>query len=255
MVTLFDSEKEKAFLNSLVGEYRDQAPYSKIKKDIILDLMTKFMERPERKVGLQMGCSNGYETTILAEHLLRLDVVDGSAEFLEKTKQKKSDRNVNFIDALFEEYVVDEFQEKYDYVFCNYVLEHVFDVGPVLQNIRANIKPNGYVFAVVPNQNALSRQLAKKMNLVGNLNELTENDIRHGHRRTFDTNAISNEFVKHGFDVIARKGIILKILADFQLNKMLEAEIISKDHILALHELGSVHENMCDSIFIIAQSI
>ena len=255
MITKFDSQKERNFLNSLVDDYKDEAPYSKIKKEIIVTLLKNYWTTPRQKKGLQMGCSNGYETTILARQLSRLDVVDGSTLFLEKVKKENEYDNVNFVNALFEEYILNGRQEKYDYVFCHYVLEHVFDVGPVLRNMKANLKPDGYVFCVVPNRNALSRQLAVKMNLIKDLEGLTENDIRHGHRRTFDANTISDEFVKYGFEVLERRGIILKILADFQLNKMLDEQIITGDLILALQELGLAHENLCDSIFIVARPI
>jgi 2-polyprenyl-3-methyl-5-hydroxy-6-metoxy-1,4-benzoquinol methylase len=254
MTTSFDSVEERAFLNSLVGDYKDQAPYSKIKKEIIFDLVKRFMENSTAKKGLQMGCSNGYETNILAKHLLQLDVVDGSTLFLEKTQNDNLFDNVNFVNALFEEYVLNDRQEKYDYVFCNYVLEHVFDVGSILGNIKNNLKPGGLLFSIVPNRNALSRQIALKMKLILNLDGLTENDLRHGHRRTFDVESISTEINNQGFEIIERRGIVLKILADFQLNKMLHNQLLSRDHIIALNELGEFHENMCDSIFIVAKT-
>ncbi len=254
MNTSFDSGKERIFLNSLVSDYKDQAPYSKIKKEIIFEAMKKYMESSSFKKGLQMGCSNGYETNILAKHLLHLDVVDGSTLFLEKTKNENPFNNVNYINALFEEYVVNDQQEKYDYVFCNYVLEHVFDIESILKNIKNNLKPEGLLFSIVPNRNALSRQIALKMKLIERLDGLTENDLRHGHRRTFDAESLARDITNQGFNIVERKGIVLKILADFQLNRMLKEQLLSKEHIIALNELGESHENLCDSIFIVARN-
>lgn len=254
MNTSFDSEKERVILNSLVGDYKDQAPYSKIKKEIIFNAIQKHMEHSSLKKGLQMGCSNGYETNILAKHLLHLDVVDGSTIFLEKTKNDNQFDNVNYINALFEDYVVNEQQEKYDYIYCNYVLEHVFDIESILRNIKNNLKPKGILFLIVPNRNALSRQIALKMKLIERLDCLTENDLRHGHRRTFDAESFARDITNQGFEIVERKGIVLKILADFQLNRMLKEQMLSKEHIMALNELGESNENLCDSIFVVARN-
>ncbi len=164
--------------------------------------------------------------------------------------EKFNFKNVKFIQSLFEEY---QTNEEFDYCFCLYVLEHVFSPIDLLINIKKWLKKGGILFAVVPNAFAFSRQLAQKLNLIINLKDLTENDKRHGHRRVYDRFTIKRDFVLAGFDLIERKGVIFKILADFQLNYLLNNGILSNDHINALHQLSNGNEVFCDSILIIAK--
>jgi 2-polyprenyl-3-methyl-5-hydroxy-6-metoxy-1,4-benzoquinol methylase len=202
-----------------------------------------------------MGCSNGYETIILANKFSIVDVIDGSSEFIRKLNENNGSENLNFMCSLFEEYSLVDGQNKYDYIFCNYVLEHVFDPVVVLRNIRKSLKDDGIIFAVVPNATAFSRQLAKKMKILDNLKALTENDKTHGHRRVYDIADIKNDFISSGFEIIDIRGIIFKILADFQLNKMLEQNIIEKNHIIALQEMADGMMEFCDSILVVARKI
>lgn len=245
--------QEKKFLDSLVIDYKDQSPYSKAKKDVIHNLANKYIKNSSKKSILQLGCSNGYETAYLADNFAKLDVVDGSSKFLKRMKKEAKDRkNVRFIYSLFEEY--DSHEKKYDYIFCNYVLEHVIDVPYVLKNVRHTLKKNGLMFATVPNAQAFSRVLANKMGLVKDLYALTDNDNAHGHRRVYDKEALVRDFEGAGYEVVATEGVIFKILADFQLNKMMQSGIIGEEHIRGLQEMAAGQEDLCDSIFIVAKT-
>ena len=249
----FEPKKEKEFLNTLASDYKDQAAYSEIKKDIIFKSIYKYTENEKEKTVLQMGCSNGYETDILAKKFFQVDVVDGSSDFISKLIDSNEYKNINFIYSLFEEYSLPRGHNKYDYIFCNYVLEHVFDPVLVLKNIKKLLKKDGLVFSVVPNSMAFSRQLAKKMGMIENLKALTDNDRDHGHRRVYDINDIEKDFISSGYKIIETNGIIFKILADFQLNDMIKLGIIERKHIHALHEMSSCIPNFCDSILVIAK--
>lgn len=249
---MFNPISEKEFLNSLVRDYQDVNPYSQSKKEVIFEMINSFFNQAATKTGLQLGCSNGYETGILAGHLQHLDVVDGSSDFINKLSSDNKNPNINFIYALFEEFTAPD-GKQYDYIFCNYILEHVYEVKPVLQNIRKALKKDGLLFTVVPNANALSRQLAKQMGLVTDLKALTENDHRHGHRRVYDKQAFLSDMDDAGFNVIDCRGVILKILADFQLNKLLGEGFLTHDHIKGLNALGVSYPELSDSIFAVSK--
>lgn len=245
--------KEKEFLDSLVTDYTDQSSYSKAKKDIIHSLTERYTTERSQKLVLQLGCSNGYETAYLADNFGEVDVVDGSSKFLSRMKKESKDKkNVNFIYSLFEEY--DSGKKKYDYIFCNYVLEHVINVTYVLRNIRKTLNKDGVIFAVVPNAQAFSRQFAQQMGLVKDLYALTDNDYAHGHRRVYNKKTLISDFEASGYRVVAREGVVFKILADFQLNKMMQAGIIGEEHIRGLQGMAKGQEDFCDSILIVAES-
>jgi 2-polyprenyl-3-methyl-5-hydroxy-6-metoxy-1,4-benzoquinol methylase len=247
----FVASEEKIFLDSLVNDYTDESPYSKVKKDIIHSLMNEYIKQASSKAVLQLGCSNGYETGYLTHKFKQVDVIDGSSKFIEKIKKKSTAKNCNFILTLFEEYSPSA--KKYDYIFCNYVLEHIFDVPVVLKNMKKLLKENGKIFATVPNATAFSRRLAQQIGLVGDLYALTENDIAHGHRRVYNLDKLKQDFQKAGFDIVATRGVIFKILADFQLNKMLHDGLIAEEHVWGLQKMSVGNEDFCDSIFTIAQ--
>lgn len=255
MKELFRASKEKKFLNSLVSDYKDVSPYSQIKKDIILEKIDNFLKNGKTKRALQMGCSNGYETEQLSKRFNKLDVVDGSDVFIKKIQVEKKYNKINFICSLFEEFQVEDEAKKYDYVFCNYVLEHVYDSKRVLNQISRLLKTGGILFVVVPNAFALSRRIALEMKLLKKLDVLTENDHLHGHRRVYTLEKISSELDVSGFTILKTNGIVFKILADFQLNMLLNNNFLTKEHIYALQQLSNMpgNINFSDSFFIVAQ--
>ena len=246
----FRLDKEREFLDSLVADYKDQSPYSKAKKDVIHELIKARIADATSKRVLQLGCSGGYETNFLADTFGELDVIDGSSSFIDEMKAKNTKKNINFIYSLFEDYPFAE--ETYDYIFCNYILEHVYDPVQVLENVKPSLKKDGTIFVTVPNRNAFSRQLALQMGLITDLKGLTENDHIHGHRRTYDSTEIARDFKEAGFTVQDTQGVIFKILADFQLNKMFEVGIISDEHIKGLQAMATINNDYCDSIFVVA---
>lgn len=253
MSEIFDPNREKEFLNGLVQDYTDSSPYSEVKKEIIVQkMLADISDRNGR--GLQFGCANGYETNRLAGHLGSLDVVDGSSIFIERLRSEQQQAsNVHFHLALFEEYDLERTGRTYDYVACNYVLEHVFDTAHILSNIAGMLGPNGLVFITVPNAMALSRRLAKEMGLVDSLFDLTPNDHKHGHRRTYTVESLRKEVTAAGFRIVRESGIVFKILADFQLNKLLRDGFLTPEHIHGLQHLAEVDENVqfADSIFMV----
>lgn len=255
MMKKFNPTEEKAFLNSLVIDYKDVSPYSQIKKDIIIELIKSFINEGKSKRGLQLGCANGYETEKLSSEVGQLTVVDGASEFIEKLIENNQNNKIQYVFSLFEELSIEKMGgDKFDYIFCNYIMEHVFDTQSILLKLKELLKPDGLLFIVVPNFNALSRRIALEMGLIKSLTELTENDHRHGHRRVYSRHSIAEDIEKTGFSVKSIKGIVFKILADFQLNQLLNQQFLERKHIDALQKLAEEDENIdfSDSIFCVA---
>jgi 2-polyprenyl-3-methyl-5-hydroxy-6-metoxy-1,4-benzoquinol methylase len=250
--TNFNRNEELIFLDNLVPDYKDESPYSKIKKDIIINLVkSNLTDNITDKLALQLGCSNGYETFQLSQLFKNFTVADGSIKFINKVKSLNP--SVNFIHTLFEEIDSSILNQKFDFIFCHYVLEHVFDSALILKKLKNLLSANGLIFIVVPNSYALSRQIALKMDLLKNLTDLTKNDITHGHRRVYSYNSLLNDISQAGLVVDKIQGIIFKILADFQLNELLNSGFLTEKHILALQELAQDKNNLefSDSYFVI----
>lgn len=251
----FNRNNELNFLNSLVVDYKDNSPYSKIKKEIIYNLIVSGLSKfPKYSKALQLGCSNGYETKVLSEYFEKLTVVDGSSIFINRMIGSNRNNSINYVHSLFED-IDNTIDEKYDVVVCNYILEHVYDPQVVLKAISNKLSENGLLFIVVPNANALSRRIAQEMGLIQNLQDLTRNDLEHGHRRVYTRSLIEEEVKRANLTVLESKGVVFKILADFQLNALLNNSFLEKIHIEALQKLAMVDDNIdySDSIFLMTQ--
>jgi len=75
-------------------------------------------------------------------YLLR-PVLGGAAEFVQ------SDVNPDFGYRLVD--VTDmDFDQEFDAILCMYVLEHVFDVGAAVRNMRKALRPGGTLLVAVP---------------------------------------------------------------------------------------------------------
>jgi|MDTC01.1.fsa_nt_gb ubiquinone/menaquinone biosynthesis C-methylase UbiE len=247
VIEKIDYSKEKIFLNNICENYHlDDEPQTKVMRKLIIRTFAPYINGG---VALELGCSDGYMTEELASRVEQLDVVDASKSFINQAKRRALP-NVKFYESLFEEY-----QEsiKYDYVFASFILEHVLEVQPILQMVHRLLKPGGKFFVVVPNARALSRQLAYHMNLFPNLTSLTENDIRYGHRRVYDRVHLNRDLEKAGFKNIAQGGIMLKILADFQLDELIGEEFLQDEHIDGLYRLGLEYPDLCGALFSICE--
>jgi hypothetical protein len=105
------------------------------------------------------------------------------------------------------------------------------------------------LFIVVPNARALSRQLALHMGLIADLKALTENDLVNGHRRVYDRVSLNRELRDTGFSTVAEGGLMLKILADFQLDKLIDDGFIQQQQIDGLYSLGLEYPDFCGALF------
>ncbi len=244
---------ERQFLDKAADTYRTfTSPVSKWSIDSYIRIYKQNMDVniPGGRA-LELGCSNGYSTDILSDLVKALDVVDGSKRMLEKLDAKLlQKKNIKFIYSLFEEL---NFENRYDYVFGSYVLEHVIDPLQVLRIAYQALKPGGKLFITVPNANALSRQMALEMNIIKDLYELTENDIAHGHRRVFDLSKLEVLIRKSPFKMIEIGGTFVKEFADFQLNQMIEKGIIGEEQLFGMQKLAERYPELSGSIYAVCQ--
>jgi hypothetical protein len=114
---------------------------------------------------------------------------------------------------------------------------------------KSVLKSDGLLMIVVPNARALSRQLALHMGLISDLKALTENDRNHGHRRVYDRVSLDRDIKSAGFENLCQGGIMLKILADFQMDELISMQVLQDEHIDGLYGLGLEYPDLCGSLF------
>jgi 2-polyprenyl-3-methyl-5-hydroxy-6-metoxy-1,4-benzoquinol methylase len=242
---------EQAFIDRAAATYTRDSAQDRAIRELVVRTFSPWLRSSMR--GLQLGCSEGVDTALLSRKLDRLDVVEGCREFVEAGRQQALP-NVAYHHALFENFTPPEGAAPYDAVFGIYVLEHVRETGAVLAAVKELLAPAGLFFAVVPNARALSRQLALHMGLIEDLKALTEHDAAHGHRRVYDRAAFNRDLEAAGFEIIAQGGIMLKILADFQLDQLYEKGILTPDHVEGLYKLGLEYPDLTGSLFAVCRA-
>lgn len=243
-----NDSSEKAFLDKVVDTYvTSTSPQDRWIKTLAIRVASPYIR--EDSTVLEYGCCDGFMTSLIEKRSTNLTVVDGSATFITMARQKVPE-NVKFVHALFEEY---QPSQRYDFIFATYVLEHVADAIAFLKAARTLLNPSGRLFVVVPNARALSRQLARHMGLIDDLFGLTQNDKNHGHRRVYDRQTLSKDLSAAGLQEIAQGGLMLKPLADFQMDQMFAANIIGDQQVEGMYKLGLEYPDLAGSLFSVCQ--
>lgn len=176
--------------------------------------------------------------------------VEASSEAINEAKEKIGDK-VNWVEGRFEDV---ELPTKYDNIIITHVLEHIENPVELLKKIKDKwLSDKGKLFIVVPNANAPSRQIAVKMGLIPHNTSITPREKEHGHCITYTLDVLESHAIEAGLNVTNRSGIFFKALANFQWDKMLETDIISKDYLDGCYALGQQYPDLCSSIMLVCK--
>jgi 2-polyprenyl-3-methyl-5-hydroxy-6-metoxy-1,4-benzoquinol methylase len=199
---------------------------------------------------LELGSFKGDFTKRLIPCFDDITCVEASDEAIEICKQKL-DHNITYFNSLFENV---ELPKKYDNIILTHVLEHIDDPVRLLSKIQNEwLSDDGKLFLVCPNANAPSRQIAVKMGLITHNSAVTLDENKHGHRITYTLDTLERDAKAAGLKVVHRSGIFFKALANFQWDKLLNTDIISKEYLDGCYELGQQYPDLCSSIFLMCE--
>jgi hypothetical protein len=124
----------------------------------------------------------------------------------------------------------------------------------LLRRVNAEwLTDTGRLFLVCPNANAPSRQIAVRMGLIAHNSAVTPGEREHGHRITYSIDTLERDAVAAGLNVAYRSGVFFKALANFQWDRLLETDIVSKEYLEGCYKLGQVYPDLCSSIFLMCQ--
>lgn len=217
--------------------------------DVIHPYMIKAFE-PFMKEGaaLELGCYQGAFTERLAGRFEKITCVEASGEAVNIAKERlKKYEYIQFVNSAFEETKLDM---KYNNIFLTHVLEHIDDRVGLLKKIKEEwISEKGVLFVACPNANAPSRQIAVKMGIIEYSAAVTETEKKHGHRITYSMDTLEAEIKKAGLNIIHKSGIFFKALANFQWDRLLETDIITKEYLDGCYSLGQQYPELCSSIY------
>jgi 2-polyprenyl-3-methyl-5-hydroxy-6-metoxy-1,4-benzoquinol methylase len=219
--------------------------------DVMHHYMIKSFEPFFRKGNLlELGSFKGDFTKRFLSYFDDVTCVEASNAAIEEARKKLGDK-VRFINSLFEKATL---PKRYDNIVLTHVLEHLDDPVLVLNRINEEwLAKNGRFFLVCPNANAPSRQIAVKMGLITHNSAVTPAEAEHGHRCTYTLDTLERDAVAAGLRVVHRSGIFFKALANFQWDRLLSTDIISKEYLEGCYKLGQQYPDLCASIFLMCE--
>ncbi len=199
---------------------------------------------------LELGSFQGNFTNLFLPYFDDITCVEASDEAVQIASDRFGDR-VKIINSLFENV---DLKEKYDNIIMTHVLEHISDPVAVLKRINDEwLSDTGRFFLVCPNANAPSRQIAVKMGLISHNAAVTPAEKEHGHHITYSLDTLERDARAAGLKVVHRSGIFFKALANFQWDRLLQTDIISKAYLDGCFELGQQYPDLCSSIFLMCE--
>jgi 2-polyprenyl-3-methyl-5-hydroxy-6-metoxy-1,4-benzoquinol methylase len=199
---------------------------------------------------LELGSSRGHFTKLILEIFKDVTCVEASSDAIFEAK-KKVHEEVEFHSALFEDVLL---PKKYDNIILTHVLEHLDNPVDILKRVNNEwLSDNGRFFLVTPNAMAPSRQIAVKMGLISHNSAVTPAEEEHGHRITYSLDTLERDAKAAGLKVVHRSGIFFKAFANFQWDRLLETDIISKEYLDGCYEVGQQYPELCSSIFLMCE--
>jgi 2-polyprenyl-3-methyl-5-hydroxy-6-metoxy-1,4-benzoquinol methylase len=200
---------------------------------------------------LELGSFKGDFTKRLIPYFEDITCVEASDEAIEIAKEKLNNKNIVYTNSMFEDAVL---PKKYDNIILTHVLEHIDNPVGLLKRIKEEwLSEDGKLFLVCPNANAPSRQIAVKIGLITHNSAITPAEVEHGHRITYTLDTLERDAKEGGLNVIYRSGIFFKALANFQWDKLLNTDIISKEYLDGCYQLGQQYPDLCSSIMLICK--
>ena len=199
---------------------------------------------------LELGSFKGAFTQRLMAYFDDITCVEASSVAVEEAKARLGTK-IHFVNALFETVTL---PKRYDHIVLTHVLEHLDDPVRVLKRVNDEwLADGGRFFLVCPNANAPSRQIAVKVGLIAHNAAVTPAEAKHGHRITYSLDTLERDAVAAGLRVVHRSGIFFKALANFQWDRLLQTDIVSKEYLEGCYALGQQYPDLCSSIFLLCE--
>ena len=198
---------------------------------------------------LEVGSHDGSMTAQLLEYFSEVELIEPVTQFHQELRDLFGEK-IQIHAGIASDF---DFPMKYQSIFLVHVLEHMDDPITELNRLGNWLRPDGNLFIMVPNADAFSRQIAAKMGIMGNVEEVLPGEKLQGHLRTYTLDTLSHHVEKAGLRIKHIGGIMRKPMANFQLDSALESGIISIEFLDALNELSKSNPADASSIFIVAE--
>jgi len=195
-------------------------------------------------LGLGHGLTARELNSALSGRLSRHVVLEGSSEMIERfRKEPGQPLALEIIECFFETFTG---QEKFDAIEMGFVLEHVEDPDLLLRKYRESLAVDGHLLIGVPNALSLHRRLGHMAGFLVDPYQLSEMDLKYGHRRYFDLESLVACVARAGLRVRSTQGLLMKPFTERQMQSLdLKPPVWE-----ALAEISRDYPAIANSIFV-----
>lgn len=189
---------------------------------------------------LELGIGYGTTTEIFSSFFDRYTVLEGDEEMIERYNNMHPDTSARIIETYFEDW---DTRETFDVIILGFILEHVEEPNGILKKYASFLSEKGKMYITVPNAEALNRRVGKEAGILKDISQLSENDIRFGHKRYYTLESLRKEILASniGLKITKEEGIYLKPITTAQMMSL----NLSNDIIRGFLNVGRDYPELC----------
>jgi SAM-dependent methyltransferase len=190
---------------------------------------------------LELGCSTGYSTHLLDNGKNHIDVVEGSLNNINISKDSFVYKNVNFIHSLWEDY---EFNKIYSDILLVDTIQMLEDKNAILNKIKTVMDSSSKFHIISPNNESFHRILGLEMNLINDLEEQSVRDKSVSAKQDLNWDKLRKLLIDAGFNLLKEEGILFKLFDNKKMST-LDSNMVS-----ALFNLGNMFKQNAAHMYI-----
>ncbi len=217
------------------------------RRKLVLEIIRKY---PHRRI-LEIGC--GMEPLFKYLDSKEYDqyvVIEPSEQFCKNAiKESLENEKITCINDYFDASEKVK-QYKFDFIICSSLLHEVENPEELLKNIAMICTKSTIVHINVPNANSFHRLLAKEMNLIDDVHEMSDQNKLYQQHNVYDKTRLGKTVETAGFSVIEAGSYFVKPFTHKQMFDMLENHIINEKVLDGLYNIVKYFPEYGSEIFV-----
>ena len=199
---------------------------------------------------LELGIGYGTTTEIFSSFFDQYTVLEGDRKMIDRYHSMHPNTNAKIIETYFEDWNT---RDTFDVIILGFILEHVEEPDKILKKYASFLSEGGKMYITVPNAESLNRRIGKEAGILQDILELSENDIRFGHKKYYTLDSLRKEILADniGLKITKEEGIYLKPITTTQMMSL----GLSDDIINSFLKVGRDYPELCLGLMIETERI
>lgn len=220
-----------------------------MRRKLVLQVLEKYLHRNI----LDIGCGSNPIFTAIS-NLEKITIVEPSEVFFGIAKEKVKECNIankiSIYNDLVENCAKELVKESFDFIICSGLIHEVDDPNALLSNISKICNQETVVHINAPNSSSFHLLWAYEAGLIDHIGELTESSKKMQHHSTFNIASLKEICESNGFEIIESGSYFIKPFSHKQMQKLIDAKIISLEVLDALNSMIKYMPDMGSEIYI-----